>query len=232
MKKKTKLLPIFIAFAIIVSAFTTQATKLCTTDTGIISASEKASVSRILSLYKDKKYKKAKKMCKKLPQSASEQCEKNMSAKMKKAYLRKVKSYKTDYDYGYSKEEHILDYYLADITNNGKAELIVRHAYTDIATSSCTIYKYKKGKAIKLGTIQTSHTYLYAYPNHSGIIGAQKIMGCETVERYYVKHSKMQTKKIGHREDIPRVKDYIEFPYELEGHASSEGSGISYDALQ
>lgn len=230
MKKQAKLLSIFMALVIMVTAFTTQTFKLGGASMTTVSAAKKASVTKILSLYKNRKYSKVKKMCKKLPQNASEDCVKNMSKKMKKAYLKTVKTYKK-----YSEDssgEHILDYYLTDVTNNGKAELIVRHGFGDIATSSCTIYKYKKGKTIKLGTVSTSHTTLYAYPNHSGVIGVQAIMGYETVEKYYVKKSKVKTSKIGSREDLPRGEDYISLPHLLDGHRPFGELDVSYEALQ
>lgn len=230
MKKQKKLVSIFMTLVLIVTAFTTQPLSVGSTSMTTVSAAKKASVTKILSLYKSKKYNKVKKMCKKLPQNASEDCVKNMSKKMKKAYLKTVKTYKK-----YSQDssgEHILDYYLTDVTNNGKAELIIRHGFGDIATSSCTIYKYKKGKVIKLGTVPTAHTTLYAYPNHAGVIGVQAIMGFETVEKYYVKKSKVKTSKIGSREDLPRGEDYISLPYLLDGHRPSGELDVSYEALQ
>lgn len=230
MKKQAKLLSIFMALVIMVTAFTTQPLSVGSTSMTTVSAAKKASVTKILSLYKNRKYSKVKKMCKKLPQNASEDCVKNMSKKMKKAYLKKVKTYKK-----YSEDssgEHILDYYLTDVTNNGKAELIIRHGYGDIATSSCTIYKYKKGKAIKLDTILTAHTNLYAYPNHAGVIGLQTTMGYEAVEKYSIKKSKVKTKKYGSREYISRNEDYICLPYRLESHVPFGKQDVSYEALQ
>lgn len=230
MKNQKKLVAILVALAMVVTAFTTQEAQFNNGEMATVSAAEKASMTKILSLYKNKKYSKVKKMYKKLPQNASEKCVKNMSKKMKKAYLKKVKKYKK-----YSQaenEEHIIDYYLTDITNNGKAELIIRHGYGDIGTSSCTIYKYKKGKAVKIGTILTVHTALYAYPNHAGVIGLQRTMGHEAVEKYYVKNSKIKTIHLGSREDLPRCEDYIDLPYMLDNHRPSGEVDVSYKALQ
>lgn len=230
MKNQKKLLSVLVAFVMVVTAFTTQAGQFDDGEMATVSAAEKSSMTKILSLYKNKKYSKVKKMCKKLPENASEECVKNMSKKMKKAYLKKVKKYKK-----YSQaetEEHILGYYLTDVTNNGKAELIIRHGFDDIATSSCTIYKYVKGKVKMIGTVPTSHTALYAYPNHAGVIGLQTIMGYESVEKYYVKKSKLETHHIGNREGLPRMEDYIRLPYLLDDHVPSGTMDVSYKALQ
>lgn len=170
-------------------------------------------------------------MCKKLPKKASEKCVKKMSKSMKKAYLKQVKKYKT-----FSKadtlegEAYIWGYYLTDITNNGKAELIIQHGTCE-ADVKYTVYKYSKGKAVKICSAYMGYSALYAYPNHKGIIATSGHMGSEAVSKLYIKKSKLKESLIGSRE-VSDGDDYINLPYLLDNHVPSGKTDISYKALK
>lgn len=74
MRKQKKVLSVLMALAIGITASTTPITEYCDDTMVTVSAEEKASMSNVLSLYKNKKYSQAKKCAKsfqkKLPKSA------------------------------------------------------------------------------------------------------------------------------------------------------------------
>ena len=57
-------------------------------------------------------------------------------------------------------------------------------------------------------------------------------MGCEAIEKYYVKKSKIRTSHIGSREDLPHGEDYIQLPSMLDNHRPFGELDVSYEALQ
>ena len=86
-------------------------------------AQNKNNCQKILRLYKNKKYSKAKKLCKKLPADANEKCVKKMPQKMKKAYLKKVRSYPAQ---KYTSGRRSLQYYFfTDINNSDLPSLLI-----------------------------------------------------------------------------------------------------------
>lgn len=194
-------------------------------------ASEKVNVKKGLDLYQQGKYREAKKQFKKYAKKASESSVKNISDKMKKAYLEKVLKYQTFSEAAKSTEsrEYIWDYYLTDINKDGIAELLIKHG-TSEADCLITIYTYKKNKAIKVNNISGGHSVLYAYPDGNGFIRLTGQMGYETITRVTLQESKVTEKKIGSR-DIG-TGSYMDLPFELESHISSDGLNIDYSALK
>ena len=190
---------------------------------------KKASMTRMLSLYKNKKYAKARAMSKKLPSKASEKCVEKMSKKMKKAYLKKVKKYKKHSQIS-SPGIYIWGYYLTDITNDGKAELIIEYG-SCLADMRYAFYKYSKGKAVKIETIHFSHVLLGAYPNHKGIILQSGHMFFENISKVFIKKSKIEDVFIGERY-IKDPDEWIELPYLLDNHVPSGELDVSYKALE
>lgn len=231
MKKQKKLLSIFLALVIGVTASISQIPEIGTNTVTTASAAQKASMSNVLSLYKKGNYQKAQTMANKLSKNASEKCVKKMSKKMKKAYLKKVKKYKLFSKRTSYEQEYIWGYYLTDITNNGKADLIIQHGTCE-ADCQFTIYKYSKGKVVKIGSTPGGHSALYAYPNHKGIIRIEAHMGCESIDKIYVnKKSKIKCANYGSRQ-VADSDGYIDLPYLLDNHVPSGKCDVSYKALK
>ncbi len=134
----------------------------CFTLGGVTShASTKSNMDKMVQNFCKKKYKKAKKYNNKLPKFASESCVKKMPKKMKKAYRKTVN--KACKKYGN------ITYYLTDMDNDKKAELIVQH-YSD-RMGYYVVYDYKGGKAVKLGSIfSDGYNKLVSYPGHKGLL--------------------------------------------------------------
>lgn len=152
-------------------------------------------MEKALKYYKKGKMKKARKYNKKLDAVAKETCVKKMSKKMKKAYRKAVKKYSTKTNAG----EYIWGYYLTDIDNDKKADLIVKYGSCE-ADVRMDIYQYKKGKAVKVSTIGAGHTSLCAYPNHKGIVLYWGHMGYESISVMKLKNGKVSSTDYGSRE--------------------------------
>lgn len=191
---------------------------------------------KVLKLYKKKKYKKAQTAAKKLPKKANEKCVKRMSKKMKKAYREIVKSYENyspnsgkKFD-GYLTEREEVGfsgYYLTDLDNDKKPELIVKYGPGETG-KRITVYRYKKGKAVKIvDAFPSAHCWFYAYPNGKGLVMVWGHMGSETVGRYVLKNGTLHRIDYGGRQ-VTEAKDTIAFPYELDSHWRQTKSGKSY----
>ena len=197
-------------------------------------AAAKNSAANVVKLYRQGKYSKARTMAKKLPKKASKKYEKNMSKKMKKAYLKKVKSFKTLKNWSSSgkvpKNGYIWGYYLVDIDNDKKTDLIVKHGTCE-AEVMISVYTYTKGKVKKIGTEPMGHTALYDYPGKKGIIVMWGHMGGEEMSILKIKGKKLVWEYVGGR-DVSSKK-YIQMPYTLNSHWSSKHVyGANLNALK
>lgn len=150
--------------------------------------SDGKNMERVLKYYKQGKYSKAKKYNRKLSKNAKEACVKKMSSKMKKAYRKIVKKWPVENDW-YSDEDYLWGYYLTDIDNDKKAELLVEIGTCE-ADVRVLVYKYKGGKAVRIGKFYTGHSALYAYPNHKGIVLGWGHMGVESFSVVTIKNKK------------------------------------------
>jgi len=180
-----------------------------------------------LALYKDVNYSEAREQFEKYKENASESAVKKMSAKMKKAYLGKVSKYKTLSEVMATGGEYIWDYCLTDIDKDKKAELLIKHGSCE-ADCLLTIYRYSKGKAVKVKSISGSHSALFAYPDGNGFIRFTGQMGYETITLITLKNSKVKETAIGAR-DVGQ-EDYMYLPYRLDTH--NDEADINYSALK
>lgn len=181
-----------------------------------VQASAKSDIDNVLKNYKKGKISKAKKYNKKLSKKASKACIKKLSKKAKKAYLKAVKKYV--FNGPSSSMKSLWGYYLADMDGDKKAELLVKHGTCE-ADVKITVYKYKSGKAKKVGSFYSGHTTYYAYPGHAGVIAVTGHMGYESVQTITLKGGKLKTKSYGSR-DLNRSggQDWFPFRQQLDNH--------------
>lgn len=186
----------------------------------------KPSVSRILKLYKQKKYKQAQAMANKLPANANEKCVGSMSKKMKKAYRKKVKSFDKKVNWTSSKP-YMWDYYLTDINKDKKPELLIVYGSCE-ADVQVRVYTYKNGKAVLAGKTYCTHSSLYAYPGGNGFVMMAGHMLGESVYKVTLKNGKLKTTRCGSR-IIGETEGYLRLPYALKGHVHWTESGRYFD---
>ena len=132
---------------------------------GVQAANNGKQMEKAITSYKAGKYKAAKKYSKKLPVKANEACVKKMPKAMKKAYKKVVKSYKISGDVHMS--AYMWGYYLTDIDNDKKAELLVQYGSCE-ADVRLRVYKYENGAANMIGQVGCAHSGFFAYPGNCG----------------------------------------------------------------
>ena len=118
---------------------------LCNFSLSVQAATAKSdgqNMEKLLKYYGKNKISKAKKYNKKLNAYAKEACVKKMSSKMKKAYKKIVKKWPVDAPTG---TDYLWGYYLTDIDNDKKADLLVQVGTCE-ADARTHVYKYKNGK--------------------------------------------------------------------------------------
>lgn len=193
--------------------------------------SSNGGVKKGLDYYKKGNYSAAEKQFKKYQETASEDSVSNMSKKMKKAYLQKVLKYKTFSEAfsGGEVKEYIWAYYLTDINKDNLPELLIQHGTCE-ADCLVTIYKYSKGKAVKVDDISGAHSVFYGYPDGNGFIKLSAHMGYESIALITIKENIVTEKEIGSR-DVGNG-DYIILPYQLDSHKASNDLDIDYSALK
>ena len=82
-----------------------------------------------------------------------------------------------------------------------------------------TVYKYKSGKAKKVGSFYSGHTTYYAYPGHAGVIAVTGHMGYESVQTITLKGGKLKTKSYGSRDlNQSGGQDWFPFRQQLDNH--------------
>lgn len=180
--------------------------------------SDGKNMEKVLKYYSQNKFSKAKKYNKKISATTKEACVKKMSSKMKKAYKKVVKKWPVNYTYT---KDYLWGYYLTDIDNDKKAELIVQVGTCE-ADVRIHVYKYKKGKAVKIGSMSAGHTSFHAYPNHKGVILYWGHMGYESISVLTIKSGKLSGKEIGSR-DLNKSGNWLNLKGALDDH-------ISYDS--
>ncbi len=187
-------------------------------------ASEKSdgkNMKKVLDNYKKKKYKAATKYAKKLNKTAKEACVKKMSKGMKKAYKKVVKKYPFEYT-SYS-EPYLWGYYLTDMDNDKKADLIVKVGTCE-ADARAYVYQYKKGKAVKVATLGGGHTAYFAYPKHNGIVIQWGHMGYESISVAKLKNGKVTSQVIGSRDLNKKGASFMKLGCALDDHISYDSS--------
>ncbi len=155
-------------------------------------------MEKLLKAYSNEKYEKAIEYGKKLDDTMTETCVEKMSSKMKKAYLKVVKSYPTDNSVR-EDGKTINGYIFSDIDNDKKADLLI-HFGSCSADEEVIVYQYKKGKTVKTGQGgAVGHGSLMVYPNHKGIIYYETHMGGEAIYILKLKRGKIEQTLIGGR---------------------------------
>lgn len=186
MKKLAKIIMVMLALTLVIPP------------TGVAYASTKSNAEKVLKYYKKGNYTLAKKYNKKLPKKASKACVKKLSKKAKAAFLKKVRSFSLDSSI-YSSKPYLWGYYLVDMDGDKKAELLVQYGTCE-ADVRTAVYKYKNGKAKRVGRFYSGHTGYYAYPGHAGVITVWGHMGYEGVGVTRIKKGKLVSKDYGGRE--------------------------------
>jgi len=188
-------------------------------------ASEKSdgnNMKKVLSYYKQGKYSAASKYCKKLNKNAKEACVKKMSKGMKKAYKKIVKKYPVS-TASFS-DPYLWGYYLTDMDNDKKADLIVQIGTCE-ADARAYVYQYKKGKAVKVATLAGGHVVYYAYPKHNGIVMLWGHMGYESVSVAKLKNGKVTSEAIGSREiNYQKGGSFLPLGCKLDDHVDYDSS--------
>ena len=191
----------------------------------VLAATQKSdgqNMKKVLYYYGKKKYQTAQKYNKKISKTARETCVAKMSSNMKEAYRKVVKKFGVDYSSG---KKHIMEYYLSDIDNDKKADLMVK-AGTCAADETLYVYQYKKDTAKKIGAVGASHTDYYAYPNHKGILGYGGMMGGEWITLVTIQRGKAKSKFVGSREI---EENWFNLRCSLKSHVSYNDGDIIVD---
>lgn len=180
-------------------------------------ASEKSDAKNMeltLKYISRKNLNKARKYNQKLSTTASEKCNLKMSKKMKKAYLKIVKRYPVK---GFGERTVLRDYYLTDIDNDKKTDLLIVIGSCE-SNSRLVVYRYKQGKAVKAGSIDACHTSYRAYPNHKGVVEVFGMHGRMTISILTLKKNKLIRKELGSMEF-----DDLGLKCKLKSHYRSSG---------
>lgn len=177
-------------------------------------AASKNSVSKVLSYYKKGQYTKAQKIANKLSKKASEKCVTNMKKEVKKAYLKKLKSYKKNV-YG----RCVQCYYLTDIDKDGTPELLVQYGRAE-ADMELHLYTYKKKKVVTVVKEHLNHSSFFAYPDGNGVIVQWTFMGGESLTKLMIKNGKTYGIDYGYRAVDLKKSEYLQLPYALKWHTS------------
>lgn len=183
-----------------------------------VQAATKYSMKNVLNYYKKRKYTTAQKIANKLPAKANEKAVKNMSSKVKKAYLKKLKTYGTKNkknSYG----RYMQSYYFTDIDKDGVPELLVQYGAYE-ADMELHVYTWKNGKVKCIKKFHNNHTTYYAYPNGNGFILCYTFMGYESISKLTLKNGKLHATTIGGRwlyKNGKSLGEYMKLPYLLEG---------------
>ena len=165
--------------------------------------SDGKNMEKALKYCRQGKISKVRKYTKKISKISKEACVKRMSPKMKNAY-RKIVEKKFN---GYN------GYYLTDIDNDKKADLLIQTGNSD-ADTKLVLYQYKKGKAVKIASIYCGNTSFHAYPNHKGIIFHRARMDHETISIVTLKNKKLTMKDILDRDS----RNYLNLRCALYNH--------------
>ncbi len=219
----------FIQFLLILTLSCLMATSAFASD-----KSDGAVMKKVLLAFKSGDYAQAQEYAGKLPRYAKEQCVKNMSKKMKKAYKKVLKSYKpklVSSSWGIKRYDCVTAYYLTDVNNDGIADLLITYG----STIHCKLYIYtfKAGKAVKIHESNISDDRaIYAYPAHKGIVYQDAKQGGESL--IVLKFSKKKQKETIYGSRY--TSSYLDLGLRLDRHTrySSKKSMyvINYSALK
>lgn len=157
-------------------------------------------MEKMLKNYKNGKYKAAEKNAKKLHKNANEKCVKNMPKKMKQVYKKIAKAYEhkailVDGNYVQNPE---FAYYLTDIDNDNKADLIVE--YGSYSNWMVDVYQYKNDSIKEIGTVSLGmYPYFHSFPDHNGVVMSAGRGGYEQISVISISNGKLKERKYGDR---------------------------------
>lgn len=153
-------------------------------------ASDSSNVINMLNAYKKHNYSTAEKYAKKIKSTKSDSSEGKMTAYMTKAYVNVLLN---------TSKEYLWDgVYFVDMDGDNKAEMILPYGTCE-ADVVAYVYKYKSGKAVKVGKFNYGHTMLVNYPGHKGVICMMAHMGYEEIYTVSLKNGKLSYTNYGHR---------------------------------
>lgn len=137
-------------------------------------------MERYLDAYEEGDFVEANKIVSQLPVKAKSY-NSYMSEGMKNAYLKKIIS-----------TNKIDSYYLADITGDKKPELFIKKGFY-ISDQFYYVFKYSKGKAVRIGKFTGGHYYLADYPGKKAVISAYEHLGYYSITLVEYKNGKIKT---------------------------------------
>lgn len=162
-----------------------------------------ATMSAFISAYKKGDFTKADKIAANLPKKAKNLNSK-MSSKMKDAFLRKILS-----------TNNADLYSLADVTGDKKPELFLRVGTCE-ADFRYHVYKYSKGKLVKIGKIGGGHSGLADIPGKKAILKFYGHMGGEGI--YKIKYSNGKIKEVHLNGRDCSERPYTKAPYYIKSY--------------
>lgn len=192
---------------------------VCNVQAASQKANEKNTV-KVLTYLKKGKYREALQYNRKLDKTAKEECTKKMSKKMKKAYLKIVKRYPVGRSYG---ETVLWNYYLTNLDNDNSAELIIEIGSCE-GDKRLVVYKYKKGKVKKIGSIDAIHSSYSAYVNHKGIIEEFGMHGYNTISIISIKGKKLVRRELCSTDIASFGGNWFQMRCQLKSHLKGSGS--------
>lgn len=186
-----KIMAIFITMFISISGCAINVDASSATMTGFINA------------YKQGDFEKADKIAKKLPKN-TKGVNSKMSSGMKNAYLKKILS-----------TNNLEEYYLADLTGDKKPELFIKTGKSE-SEYKYYVFKYSKGKMIRIGKIDGGHSYLADYPGKKTVVLVFGQMGDEHISLIQLKNGKAKRTLLNSRDC--QYTDYTKVPYKLKSY--------------
>ena len=140
-------------------------------------ASDSSNVTKMLNAYKKHQYKTAEKYAKKIKNTKSDSSESKMTSSMTRAYASVLLN---------TPEKYLWDgVYFVDMDGDKNAEMILPYGTCE-ADATAYVYKYKSGKAVKVGKFSYGHKMLVNYPGHKGLICMHAHMGYEEISVVYL----------------------------------------------
>ena len=153
-------------------------------------ASDSSNVTKMLNAYKKHQYKTAEKYAKKIKNTKSDSSESKMTSSMTRAYASVLLN---------TPEKYLWDgVYFVDMDGDKNAEMILPYGTCE-ADATAYVYKYKCGKAVKVGKFSYGHKMLVNYPGHKGLICMHAHMGYEEISVVYLKNGKVKSTSYGER---------------------------------
>lgn len=161
-----------------------------------------AIMEKVLEAYGNGDYEKASEYNGELPQNASDM---PVSDEERAAY---DQVYDELADEGMLHENYVF-HCICDVDNDGRGEYLIQTGTCE-ADYMLLCYKYRDGKAEKIGEIGSGHSSVHQYPGHEGIILEYAHMGGEALTQVTFGDGEPGITQIGGRDQIPAGEDYFQ----------------------